>query len=160
MPDDAAIGLALGERSAADPPDGAVGQAEAEFAAKLAAKDEEHRRQLADVRTGVATPLTTAEVAARDRASSSYDAGLGLFFDGRYAEAEALFARATRDDAADARYWYYLGLAQALLNKPSAEALKKGAELEARGQPGHRAMNVALERLPGSYRQWLARHRP
>jgi hypothetical protein len=139
----------------------ALRKAEAAFAAKLAAKEEEHRRQLADVRTGVATPLTTAEVVAKERASQEYDAGVGLFFANRYAEAEAMLERATQDNAADARYWYYLGLSQALQRKPNyAEALKKGADLEARNQPGRRALNDALEPLPGSYRQWLARFRP
>jgi hypothetical protein len=109
----------------------------------------------------VLTPLTTAEVAARERASQEFDAGVRLFFDGRYAEAEAMLERATRNDAADARYWYYLGLAQALQRKPAyAESLKKGADLEARNQPGRRALNDALEPLPGAYRQWLARFRP
>ena len=70
------------------------------------------------------TPLTTAEVAARDRASQEYDAGLNLFFARRYAEAEALLDRATRNDAADARYWYYLGLARALQGKPAEEAFR------------------------------------
>lgn len=148
--------LARHEKERAD----ALRKAEAEFAAKLAAKEEEHRRQLADVRTGVATPLTTAEVAARDRASQEYDAGVRLFFASRYAEAEAMLDRATRNDATDARYWYYLGLAQALQRKPAEEALKKGAELEARNQPGRRALNDALEPLPGTYRQWLSRFRP
>ena len=58
-------------------------------------------RQIAAARSGVLTPLTTAEVAARDRASQEYDAGLNLFFARRYAEAEALLDRATRNDAAD-----------------------------------------------------------
>lgn len=138
----------------------ALKKAEAAFAAKLAAKEEDHRRQLADARAGVATPLTTGEVAARERASQEYDTGVRLFFAGRYAEAEAMLDRVTRNDATDARYWYYLALAQALQRKPAEEALKKGADLEAHGQPGRRAMNDALEPLPGSYRQWLARHRP
>jgi colicin import membrane protein len=138
----------------------ALRKAEAAFAAKLAAREEDHRRQLADARSGVLTPLTTAEVAARERASQEFDAGVRLFFDGRHAEAEAMLERATRNDAADARYWYYLALAQALQRKPAEEALKKGADLEARNQPGRRALNDALEPLPGAYRQWLSRYRP
>ena len=138
----------------------ALKKAEAAFAAKLAAKEEDHRRQLADARSGVLTPLTTAEVAAKERASQEFDTGVRLFLANRYAEAEAVLERATRNDAADARYWYYLGLAQRLQRKPYEESLKKGADLEARNQPGRRALNDALESLPGSYRQWLARYRP
>jgi hypothetical protein len=124
----------------------ALRKAEAAFAAKLTAREDDHRRQLADARSGVLTPLTTAEVAAKER---------------RHAEAEAMLERATRNDAADARYWYYLGLAQALQNKPAyAESLKKGADLEARNRPGRRALNDALEPLPGQYRRWLASYRP
>ena len=125
-------------------------KAEAAFAAKLAAKEEDHRRQLADARSGVLTPLTTGEVAAKERASQEFDTGARLFLAGRYGEAEAVLERATRNDAADARYWYYLGLAQAIQRKPAEESLKKGADLEARNQPGRRALNDALEPLPGA----------
>jgi hypothetical protein len=131
-----------------------------DYEARLAAKDEEHRRQLTDARAGMLTPLTSAEVAARERAAHTYDAGVELFFARRYAEAEAALARATDDNPTDARYWYYLGLARYAQGKPAGEELKKGAELEARNQPARRTVNRDLERLPGAYRQLLSQFRP
>ena len=59
--------------------DAALKQAEARFQAQLAAQQEEHRRQLANVRAGVVTPLTTAEVTARHQAAQLFDAGVRLF---------------------------------------------------------------------------------
>jgi len=136
-------------------------KAEAAFAAKLEEQKEFYRRRVEEAQSGVLAPLAMADSSARDRASQEFDTGARLLLTQRYAEAETWLERATRGNASDARYWYYLGLAQALQNKPAyAESIKKGAELETRNQPGRRALNDALEPLPGSYRQWLSRFRP
>jgi hypothetical protein len=136
--------------------------AQQEFARKLAEQEETFRRQMADVRAGVVVPLSAGERAAQYRATQSYSRGVELYFAGRYADAESAFAAAARDDATDARYWYFLGLSQFVEGKrESADAaFKRGAELEARNQPSARVLNAALERVQGAARQALNAHRP
>src|SRR5581483_11940841 len=124
----------------------ALARTRREYEDKLAAKDEEHRRQLADARAGALVPLTSGEMAARERASHAYSTGVDLFFARRYAEAEAAFARATTEDANNAVYWYYLGLSRWAQSKPADEAFQRGGELEARNRPNQREVNAALER--------------
>src|SRR5262249_37167791 len=76
---------------------GALTRAKKEYEERLAAQEDDHRRQLADARSGVLVPLTTGEVMARERASQVYSTGVELFFARKYPEAEATFERATKD---------------------------------------------------------------
>lgn len=138
----------------------ALARTRREYEDKLAAKDEEHRRQLADARAGALVPLTSGEMAARERASHAYSTGVDLFFARRYAEAEAAFARATTEDANNAVYWYYLGLSRWAQSKSADEAFQRGGELEARNRPNQREVNAALERVPNAFRRALNGYRP
>jgi hypothetical protein len=137
-----------------------VTRARQEYEERLAAKDEEHRRQLADARTGVLVPLSSGEMMAREKASQTYSTGTDLFFARRYAEAEAAFARATKEDPNSAVYWYFLGIARWAQGKPADEAFKRGGELEARNQPPTRAVNAALERVPNAFKSAINGYRP
>lgn len=137
-------------------------QAEAELNRKLIEKEEQLRKQLADARAGVTVPLTAAELLAKDRAQQAFQSGVDFYFAGRYAEAEAMFQRATKDDRSDARYWYFQGLSAWMQgNRTGADqAFKTGAEYETRGMPGTRSIASALERVQGPARQALSTYRP
>ncbi|WP_143393635.1 tetratricopeptide repeat protein [Fimbriiglobus ruber] len=136
-----------------------VAQAEKDAALKLAQRDEETRRLLADARAGIVVPLTSAELEAKVRAGQIYGAGVELYFESRYAEAETALARATQTDGTDARFWYFLGLAQSAQGKSPEAAFKRGVELENRNQPVAKLIAADLERVQGPARQALAAYR-
>lgn len=135
-------------------------KAERDLAAKLAAKEDEHRQQLASARAGVIVPLSSGEVVAKERATEAFNQGVEAYFAGRYTVAEPMLLKATQLDGTDARSWYFLGLTRFQLGKPSEEAFKKGGELEARNQPSAKAVTNSLERVQGAARQALNAHRP
>ncbi|MGL6073971.1 MAG: hypothetical protein ACRC8S_07405 [Fimbriiglobus sp.] len=122
---------------------------------------EEHRRQISNARQGIAVPLTSAELIAKEQAGRHFDEAVDLYFTSRHAEAEVLLTKATAQDANDARYWYYLGLVRLAQGKPSAvDAFQKGAENEGRNSPSFQDINTALERIQGPARRTLASYRP
>jgi len=84
------------------------------------------------------------------------------FFQGRYAEAESEFKQAIEAFAADARYYYFLGLAQYQQGKTKdAEAsLRQGAELERMGRTSPMDISLALERIQGPLRRYVYQFRP
>lgn len=135
-------------------------KAQRDLAAKLAAKEDEHRQQLAAARAGVIVPLSSGEVVAKERAMEAFNQGVEAYFAGRYTIAESALLKATQLDGTDARSWYFLGLTRFQLGKPSEEAFKKGGELEARNQPSAKAVTNSLERVQGVARQALNAHRP
>ncbi len=136
-------------------------KAQSDLAKALAAKEEEHRSQLAAARAGVLVPLSSGELAAKERATEAFNEGVEAYFAGRYAAAEAAFVRATQLDGTDARPWYFLGLTRFQSGTGNAtEAFKQGGELEARNQPSAKTVTVSLERVQGPARQALNRHRP
>ncbi len=117
-------------------------------------------RRLADARAGAVVPLMTSELVAQGQAAGLYTRAIDLYFTNRFADAEVLLTRVVNQDPADARYWYFLGLAQLAQGKPgAAEAFQKGAEQEARSLPPARDINVALEKVQGSARQTLNSYR-
>ena len=66
------------------------------------------------------------------------------------------FLDAIKNDALDARYHYFLGLARLAQNKQEAyEDFEQGAKLEAQDRPSRVAVSVALERVQGPARQAL-----
>ena len=84
------------------------------------------------------------------------------FFQGRYAEAESEFKQAIEAFAADARYYYFLGLAQYQQGKTKAaeESLRQGAELERMGRTSPMDISLALERIQGPLRRYVYQFRP
>lgn len=121
---------------------------EADFASKLAA-----------ARAGVVT-IVPAEMEADEKANRSYAVGLIAYRGGKYADAQTAFATATDSNPADARYWYFLGLARTQTGTTGADdAFKKGAEMEARNKPGARVIDAALERLSFADKQRVNKYR-
>jgi hypothetical protein len=131
-------------------------------AAKLTALNEEHAKQLLEARAGAGIELTTAEARALDRSFASYGRGVNAYHNRKFAEAETALKEATADFQSDARYWYFLGLAQFQQGKNAdAEAsFKKGAELEKKNLPGRAVINEELQRIQGTLRLELAKYRP
>lgn len=127
--------------------------------AKLKSMEADFAVKLAEARAGV-VKLVPAEMEADEKASRSYATGLTAYRGGKYADAQTAFATATDVNPADARYWYYLGLARTQTGTTGAEdAFKKGAEMEARNKPGTRFIDAALERLSFADKQRVNKHR-
>jgi hypothetical protein len=83
-----------------------------------------------------------------------YAAGLNFFFARRYANAEKEFLSAIENDNADARYYYFLGLARlAQGNRDAYEDFDQGAALERLGRPDRATVSAALERVQGPMRR-------
>lgn len=92
-----------------------------------------------------------------------YGAGLNHFFAKRYSRAEGEFRAAIRNDNGDARYYYFLGLAQLAQGSPDArETMAQAAKLERAGRPDRIAVARSLERVQGAMRRYLneVRSRP
>jgi colicin import membrane protein len=132
------------------------------FEEQLAAQAERFRQQLTVARSGAFVPLTDSERAAQDRARKFYAAGLEAYTAGLFANAEGWFDRAAKDDPADARYWYYLGLSKWSQGKAKdAEAdFRTGADWEGRSKPGRRVVGDALVKVQGPPRAALDVFRP
>jgi tetratricopeptide (TPR) repeat protein len=110
-----------------------------------------------DVRT-VSTPAL---------ADAHYATGLGSYWSGRYADAEREFSEAISfagKAGADARYYYYLGLAQLAQGQDrrdaALESFRRGSLLEKLSLPPSGAVSEALERVQGTARRLLNRERP
>ena len=93
-------------------------------------------------------------------AETHFGKGLHSFWEAQYAAAEEEFRKALSYYDQDARYLYYLGLAEYLQNTKSKRAaarehFEQGARLEAEHRPAPRVVNASLERLQGSLRQYL-----
>ena len=131
------------------------------FEQKLADQSAQFAARLADAKSGAVTVVTPMDTIALDRAAKSYADGLTLFLAGRYADAETQFTAAVAGNAADARYWYYLGMSHYQSGKTTeaAGAFRRGAELEARNKPGPKAVGESLERVPLALRRLLADYR-
>jgi TolA-binding protein len=90
--------------------------------------------------------------------------GLQHYWSKRYPEAEAQFKQALDFYNQDARYSYFLGLAQ-LAQKTKLKrdqglfSLEKGAQLEAVGRPSITEINLSLERVQGDLRQLVNSYR-
>lgn len=144
----------------ADALTGELQRTQADFRQRLAAKDEETARLLADARAGRVVAVTSSELRARDRAAELFALGVNAYASGRLPAAEAALDEATRLDGTDARVWYFLGLARFAQGKPADAAFRKGGELETRGLPNSRDVGLALEGVFGPARAALSAHRP
>jgi hypothetical protein len=86
-------------------------------------------------------------------AEKHYAAGLRWYNDREYAKAEKEFSTAVEQDSLDARYYYYLGLAQLMLgDRDALEDFERGARLEQQNRPPRAAVSAALERVQGMAR--------
>ena len=89
-------------------------------------------------------------------AENRYGQGLRFYFARDYDEAEKHFQAATELFNQDARYFYFLGLAQLMQGKEeAAENFEQGARLEKDNLPGSREISIALERVQGRARKVL-----
>jgi tetratricopeptide (TPR) repeat protein len=93
-------------------------------------------------------------------AEQFFGRGLHLYFDKKYEPAEKQFQQAIKYFGQDARYRYYLGLAQlAQKTKLKRDAayfsFEEGARLEAANRPFVADINTSLERIQGELRQQL-----
>lgn len=95
-----------------------------------------------------------------DVAEKFFGLALHHYWEGRFAEAEAQLKQAVGYFDQDARYQYFLGLAQLaqgtkLKRDQAYYSFEKGARLEAAGRPGVAEVNGSLERVQGNLRQLL-----
>lgn len=129
---------------------------------KLQTQADAFRNDLIMARAGITAAVTDSERKASDRAQRLYGDGVTAYFEGRWADAEAAFASSTQADAADARRWYFLGLARWARGDTVAAkaAFRTGAEWEARNTPNARQVGAALERIQGQVRTELDAIRP
>jgi hypothetical protein len=90
------------------------------------------------------------------KAERHYSAGVNLFFGRSYAKAEKELLAAVENDSADARYYYFLGLARLAQGKQEAyDDFEQGARLEELNRPYRAAISAALERVQGRLRRVL-----
>ncbi len=96
------------------------------------------------------------------QAERYFDLGLQLYWERRYAQAEKAFAQAIRSFDQDARFVYYLGLAQLGQDRrdQALESFKKAGVLEQLGKPQSAIVSASLERIQGGERSVLNRYRP
>lgn len=116
--------------------------------------------RLLDVRNEAAESVSLSSEAAQD-AERHFATGVRHYFGRRFADAESAFLAATKLNGDDARYAYFLGLAQLSLGKAEAadESLRTAAALEKRGKPGTLVLNRVFERVQGPTRQRLDSYR-
>jgi Tetratricopeptide repeat len=107
-------------------------------------------------------PSPTAGAVNPDLASQLFSDGAKLFFEQRYDRAEEVFAKAVSNNAQDARYLYFLGLARWQQGKRdvAVEDFKAAAALERQGHPASRVVSDSLERIQGDPRRTLNQYRP
>ena len=97
-------------------------------------------------------------------ADKHFGNGLHLFWEHQYAQAEAQFKQAMDYFNQDARYAYFLGLAQLAQNTKLKRdqayfSFEQGARLEAQGRPSIGEINTSLERVQGPIRLLLNDYR-
>ena len=97
-------------------------------------------------------------------AEAHFGKGLHAYFARRYPEAENQFKQAVGFFGQDARYQYYLGLAQyAQKSKAKRDAalysFEQGARLEAANRPAVSEINASLERIQGDLRRLINSYR-
>jgi hypothetical protein len=107
-------------------------------------------------------PTTPSDPLGAER---HYVRGLSNFWAGRYWAAESDFFDAVRDagsSSQDARYYYFLGLAQLAQGKndEAREMLRLAGILEKDRRPSSAVVSRALERVQGNLRRVLEDYRP
>jgi TolA-binding protein len=94
------------------------------------------------------------------RAELIFSLGLDYYWERKYQSAEQAFQNAIRisgSGAPDARYYYFLGLAQLALGKRDAAetSFQQAGNLERNNQPASPAVSATLERIQGTPRRIL-----
>jgi TolA-binding protein len=135
--------------------------------AKTAAASAKAPRPRSDPAEDAAPPAaTTSEGSANPlEAEQFYAAGVRLFANRQYSEAEKQFAQAVqfaRGADADARYSYFLGLSLLGQGRQDSafDAFRQGAALERQNKPSSAAVSATFERIQGRPRSVLDRFRP
>lgn len=94
------------------------------------------------------------------QAQRHYANGLSFFYERKYVLAEKEFNRAIQRFDEDARFYYYLGLAQLIQGKQVGRvAIVEGAKLEANDRPSAETVNTALEQVQGPLRSIINKAR-
>ncbi len=95
--------------------------------------------------------------AASKEALIAYDRGYELYWSGQAAEALTQLRIATASPNAEARAWYYRGLAELALGDQSSasSSIELGAQLHAQSEPNARETWRALTRVQGSIRGFI-----
>ncbi len=133
---------------------------EAEAATKQKAMEADFAAKIAEARSGAVT-LVPAEMAASEKAGRNYADGVDAYRRRAFTDAEALFAAATVSQPADARYWYYLGLARTQTGTTGADdAFKKGADMERRNKPSGKDIDAAFAQLSLPEKDRVNKFRP
>jgi hypothetical protein len=93
-------------------------------------------------------------------AEAHFGSGTHLYFDGEYTAAEDQFRKAISYHKNDARYFYFLGLAQHAQKSKQKEVearfnIEFGTKLEVQDLPPGKDISFSLERIQGSLRQYL-----
>jgi tetratricopeptide (TPR) repeat protein len=105
---------------------------------------------------------STEPLDARE-AQKHFAAGLLLYRVGQYAEAERELTQAAHGQDPDARYYYFLGLAQlgqTGRQTDASQSFRRAAQLEREEKPGRAVVNASLERIQGTARQTVNQFRP
>jgi len=149
----------------------------AQLKAAEAATREAAKRQIHEAATPAPAGTAPAESAAAapppvpegvrlpdpSLAERRYSSGLEHYWAGDYADAEKDLRDAARfagPGALDARYLYYLALAEHRQGKDAQEAFRQGAALEQQSRPPSVVINATLERVQGAPRALLNSYRP
>jgi Flp pilus assembly protein TadD len=116
--------------------------------------------KLLDEHPGLSAP-ETLQRANPLLAEKHYGLGLHHYHEHRFAEAENEFRLAIASFDKDARYFYFLGLAEFEQRKQSDafQAWSQAHRLEANSRPTTREINLSLERIQGERRAYLNSYR-
>ncbi len=139
-----------------------LAQAQQSAAAERANLEAGFRQQLTDARNGVTVPLAPPELRARDQAVAELGRGMTAYHAGRTAEALGSLESAVALNPADARTWYFLGLAKRRTGDTlgAEAAFRQGADMERKGRMARREVNEALLNVQGYERDVLRVYRP
>jgi TolA-binding protein len=134
---------------------------EKSFALEKTALETKFATQLREARSGATPVITVAETVALALAGKHLAEGITSFHSGNYATAEQHLNDSIKSNPADARAWYFLGLAQYLQGRveEAKKAFRTGADFESRNKPNARTVGDALERVQFSLRGILAEYR-
>ena len=134
---------------------------EKSFALEKTALETKFAAQLREARSGATPIITVAETVTLTLAGKQLADGITSFHAGNFATAEQHLNDSIKANPADARAWYFLGLAQYQQGRveDAKKAFRTGADFESRNKPNARAVGDALERVQFSLRGVLAEYR-
>jgi tetratricopeptide (TPR) repeat protein len=138
-----------------------LAEVEKSFALEKTALETKFAAQLREARSGATPVITVAETVALAQAGKHLADGITSFHSGNYATAEQHLNDSIKSNPAEARAWYFLGLAQYQQGRvdEAKKAFRTGADFESRNKPNARTVGDALERVQFSLRGILAEYR-